>query len=659
MSRGEPGAVGQLCCRLDYNLPEPGGLPASSRHDDSNVSDRSKPSLPRLTLIMAVALAAPANALGAEKCVLARIAQLPVTMLGLVPTVHAKINGEDAVFIADSGAFFSSISHSAALHYQLALKYSPLTMSGVGGASHTYLTSVRTFTLFNIDLHNVDFLVVSNDFGEGTAGLLGQNVFRIADVDYDLGNGVIRLVRPQGDCKHSAMAYWATDRPYSQISIETATPRKPFTVGEVWVNGTRLTALFDTGAGTSMMTLDAAKRVGVTPSSPGVVATGALKGIGPQMHAAWIGPLASFKIGDEEIRNTRIRFADYDRAGADMLVGADFFLSHHVYVATSQRTLYLTYNGGPVFNLTATPAPPAIAGTPDAAPAATAQGDQAPTGTPPGEPAASAPPAPPASQPGEPVDASGYARRGAAESARHDYADAIADLTRACELDPKEGSYFYLRGMAYWSNHQPAMALTDIESSLKLKPEDVSALVARVELRAGRRDPQAELLADLDTASRVASREDSRRLQMGSLYEYLGKPEAAIAEYSQWIDTRKNDRDVLMGEALNARCRARALNNIELHGALDDCNDALRLNSSAGYYDSRGLVNLRLGNYAKSIDDYTRSLKMRPDAPKSLYGRGIAEIRSGHPAEGQVDLAAANAADPHVAAFAKRYGLIP
>ena len=39
-----------------------------------------------------------------------------------------------------------------------------------------------------------------------------------------------------------------------------------------------------------------------------------------------------------------------------MLIGADFFLSHRVYVANSQRKLYFTYNGGPVFNLTAGPA---------------------------------------------------------------------------------------------------------------------------------------------------------------------------------------------------------------------------------------------------------------------------------------------------------------
>ncbi len=34
-----------------------------------------------------------------------------------------------------------------------------------------------------------------------------------------------------------------------------------------------------------------------------------------------------------------------------MILGADFFLSHHILVASSQRKLYFTYNGGPVFDL--------------------------------------------------------------------------------------------------------------------------------------------------------------------------------------------------------------------------------------------------------------------------------------------------------------------
>jgi tetratricopeptide (TPR) repeat protein len=339
-----------------------------------------------------------------------------------------------------------------------------------------------------------------------------------------------------------------------------------------------------------------------------------------------------------------------------MLLGSDFFLSHHVYVANSQRKLYFTYNGGPVFNLTA--APPEI---PSPAVAAdSTPGSTAANGASPDVSAAGAPVTEPTPAPGEPTDAAGYARRGSAYAARHDNEHAIADLTRACTLDPNEPSYFYERGMAYWSSRQPNLALPDIEHALTLKPDYVAALLARVELRAGRNDPKAELLADLDTASRVAPREDPLRLQMGLLYTHLGQPRTAIEQYTEWIDTRKYEDNVQMADASNLRCWTRALNNLELPQALDDCNRALRLRgATATYYDSRGLVYLRQGNYAKAIADYDQSLKLRPNGAWSLYGRGLAKLRSGHAAEGQADLSAATAANPNISTEAGAHGLGP
>jgi len=68
----------------------------------------------------------------------------------------------------------------------------------------------------------------------------------------------------------------------------------------------------------------------------------------------WIAPISSFKIGGEEIHDTRLRIGDIG-PDADMLLGADFFLAHHIYVSNRQDKLYFTYNGGPVFNLSQSP----------------------------------------------------------------------------------------------------------------------------------------------------------------------------------------------------------------------------------------------------------------------------------------------------------------
>ena len=68
-----------------------------------------------LTLLLQIATPASAG-----QCQLQRL-EVPITMNGLRPTLTARINGVDAVFMLDSGAFWSSLSPAAAEQYHLRL----------------------------------------------------------------------------------------------------------------------------------------------------------------------------------------------------------------------------------------------------------------------------------------------------------------------------------------------------------------------------------------------------------------------------------------------------------------------------------------------------------------------------------------------------------
>jgi tetratricopeptide (TPR) repeat protein/predicted aspartyl protease len=588
------------------------------------------------------ALPRPAVAAG---CTLAKFAELPVTMSGLRPLVHAQINGADALFIADSGAFYSTLTPAAAAEFKLRLGAGPygFTVSGVGGETETRLTTVKTFTLVNVPIHDVEFVVAGNDLGGGAVGLLGQNVLRIADVEYDLANGVIRLMRPKG-CDKTPLAYWAKNLPFSVIDIERTTPAAPYTAGVAFLNGARIRVLFDTGAATSVLSLEAAKRAGITPDSPDVVAAGTSFGIGRQPVQTWIAPFANFKVGDEEIRNTHLRIGATLMRDVDMLIGADFFLSHRVYVANSQRKLYFTYNGGPVFNLTwSAGAAASGAGASGAGAAGNAAASAA---------SAAAPQNPP------PTDAAGFARRGAAFAARRDFEPAIADLTRACELDPNEPSYFYQRALAHSGNRQPELAMADFDQALKLNPDDLLAHVARAELLLQSRNNSAAI-ADLDAADRIAPKEAAVRLHVAELYLRTGQYAAAVADFTHWIDARGRD-DVQMPEALNGRCWTRGLWGQELDAALADCDAAVKSRpDAAAFFDSRGLVHLRRGEYDRAIADYDHAIRLRPQEASSYYARGVAKLRKGRTAEGQADIAAATALQPHIAAEEAKRGITP
>jgi tetratricopeptide (TPR) repeat protein/predicted aspartyl protease len=563
-------------------------------------------------------------------CKLGKMAELPITMSGSKPELTAQINGEDARFVADSGAFYSMMTEASAAQYKLSLRPAPFGfgITGVGGTVTPSIANVKVFTIAGVPIKNVEFLVGGSEVGgSGSAGLLGQNFFRIGDVEYDLANGVIRLMHPN-DCKHTNLAYWVKGtEAYSIMDVAETTIMASQTEGTAYVNGAKIRVMFDTGAGTSALSLKAAERAGVKPDSPGVVDAGYSHGIGRAMVKTYIGPFASFKIGGEEIRNTRLRFGETGVEKADMLLGVDFFLSHRIYVARSQNKLYFTYNGGPVFNLATSQAPKPEAGK---------EGD-------------------------EPADAAAYSRRGTALTARRDFEHAIADLTRACELEPTNAEYFYQRGVAYGENRQIDLSAADIDRAIELNPDHIAAHLARAQLRLMHKD-KAGAIVDLGAADRLAPKEADIRFYLARDYESLDLLAESAAQFDLWIPVHGDDSK--MAVALNGRCWVRAMQGQELAKGLSDCNDALsRATKGTPFYarilNSRGLVRLRLGDYDKSIADYDASLKLSPMDAGSYYGRGIDKLRKNKAREGEADIAEAVRLKPTVTEDFARRGVNP
>jgi tetratricopeptide (TPR) repeat protein/predicted aspartyl protease len=577
---------------------------------------------------------------GIAGCKLGKMAELPVTMSGSTPLIAAKINGEDAQFIADSGAFYSMITAAAASQFKLKLSSAPFGFSvkGIAGDVDPSIARVKIFTLAGIPLHNVEFLVGGSTVGRSeNVGVLGQNIFRVGDVEYDLANGVIRLMHADG-CSHALLAYWVKPtEPYSVIDIERATPLQPHTTATAFINGERIRVMFDTGSAMSVLKLKAAERAGVKPDSAGVVEGGYFTGIGRGATKTYLGTFSSFKIGDEEIRNTRLRFGEISVDNVDMLLGADFFLSHRIYVASSENRLFFTYNGGRVFNLTASMPPGAST-----------------------EPAAGASPE---AQTGadRPEEAETFSRRGTAFAARRDYEHALSNLTRACELAPDKSEYFYQRGVVYREIGQAAQAMADFNRAIELNSDDVGALSARAVLRVNGGDRDGAI-ADLDATGRIAPQEADVRFFLAQAYEHLNLPVPSIAQYDLWISSHRDDART--AQALTNRCRVRALQGEDLSMALTACNEALRSNARgsalfARTLGSRALVRLRSGDYGKSIADYDDALKLAPKDAWSLYGRGVVEIREKKTAAGNADIAAATAISASIGDAFKRHGIVP
>ncbi|WP_174286802.1 aspartyl protease family protein [Sphingomonas bacterium] len=587
-------------------------------------------------------LAMSAPALAETKCTVGQLMEFPVTMVGLKPMVTATVDGHEARFTIDSGAFYSTISPGTAAELGLHLSSAPagFHLRGIGGeATNTHVGTVKTLSVAGHDFHNVQFLVAGSEVGG--AGLLGQNFLGLADVEYDLAGGVVRLMRSH-DCDRANLAYWvAVGKPVSELSIEPLLDARNHTKGTVTLDGTKIDATFDTGAGQTLLSTTAAARAGVRPNSPGVTPAGYSRGLGRKFVQTWIGTFNELTIGDEKIQKIRLRFGDMSDGGFDMLIGADFFLSHRVYVDNHRHRLFFTYNGGPVFDLK-TRLPAAESGT-DAPPAA--------------QPVASASATPAAVPTGAPMTAEAFARRGAAETSRRDFAAALADLDRATTLAPDDADYRYRRAVILTESGKLPAARADVDRALTLRPGHVDALMLRATLRFMARDRDGAR-ADLDAISAAVAKPADVRLALANRYSSLGAEAAAIEQLDQWIAAHPDDSR--LPGALNSRCWARTMANVAIDDAIADCNRSLRLRPHiAATFDSRGLAYLRRGDLDHAAKDFEAALAIDPKMAWSLYGRGIVRSRGGDKVGSDSDIAAAVAIRPGIASQAEHYGIRP
>ncbi|HEV2270486.1 MAG TPA: tetratricopeptide repeat protein [Steroidobacteraceae bacterium] len=623
----------------------------------------------------ALAAFSPSPAWASANCQLQQIGVLPVNMQGLRPIVAAKINGVNAGFVLDSGAFYSIISRDAAAQYQLPITPPPrdaVYISGVGGTERAQIATVKSFEFLGIPLPKVGFFVVNGNPWGSSVGSIGQNLLRISDVEYDLANGIVRFIKPVG-CKGQPLAYWAVSTPYSVVDLKYIDVLNSSLRATAMVNGHSITVKFDTGSSGSLLSLDAAARAGITTGSPGVKFQGLAGGVGPAPVKEWIAPVATFQIGGEKVEHTHLLIGDLrperpvgavsNPADTDMLLGEDFFLSHRIYVAYSQSKLYFTYNGGPLFNLNlpqvASSAPPSPASPGVASQKSATTGNQSASDV--------------------PNDADGFRRRGMAYASMREFDRAVADLTRACELAPRDEEAHYDRGVIYAEQSQFKSALKDFNAAITLQPNDIETRVARAELLQGHPDAgpataAAEAKVDLDKVNSLAPPTADVRLTLSYLYAKLGDYSTAIDQINQWLSYHRLDNDQAVG--LNDRCRLRATTNRDLREALDDCNHALALRPHApatlesriakalapedpDILDSRGLVYLRLGNLKDAVRDYDLALDTNSNMPTSLYGRGLAELRLGEKTQGQQDLAAAEKLNRGIAKRFADMGLAP
>jgi len=582
----------------------------------------------RWVRLFACALFTCAGAARADGCKLAKYGTLPVEMVGERATTQIKVNGTVTHFILDTGAWYNFMSRANADALKLRLFPAPFgfRMGGIGGTAEAEIAKIKDFGILDTDFHNVEFLVGGSDTGEG---LLGANLLDFADLEIDLAQGKLTLFKPDG-CRKAALAYWAKGNNYNVADLlHPYNPNDKRSFVDVTINGKSVRALLDSGASATVLGRRAAERIGIDLNGAGVKAGGHLGGIGTRIYKTWIVPIDRFSVGTETIQHSQMLVMDGNigDGSTDMLLGVDFMLAHHMYVANSQRKLYFTYNGGRVFSLDTA----SIGANEPAEAAANDAGD-------------------------EPRTAADYALRGQARLARGELANARSDLDAAISLAPDSSDDYLVRARILVAEKQPDAALGDLNKALSLDPKNLDALLLRARLRYGKKD-KAGVEADIAAARQLAPAGSMQSRSIAGLYIAIDQPANALPLLDDWI--RTHAADASLGSALNERCWARALANRALDDALRDCRKAInRDGDGAAYLDSLGLVYLRRGNDAEAIKAYRQALAQSPRSAWSHYGLGLAELHSGQTDAGKAELATARSLDKEVDTRGARFGLV-
>ncbi len=247
----------------------------------------AKPILGLLGAACLFAAAGPARA----GCELQKVVELPVFMVGSQPMVTVKINGVDVRMTIDSGAAFSMLTQADARRIPGLKKGAipaGMTFGGIGGEESVTRVVSQSFDLGGAKAGEVDFIV--GDL-KGGLNLLGENVLRGEDVEFDLAHNVIRLFRTKDCGPKASLAYWAKAADVRVVDIDRPTQQENHILASGSINGARMRIMLDSGAGRSTMTMKAAARAGIKPDSPGVTSAGAAFGIGKRMSANWVAPI--------------------------------------------------------------------------------------------------------------------------------------------------------------------------------------------------------------------------------------------------------------------------------------------------------------------------------------------------------------------------------
>ena len=261
------------------------------------------------------------------ECSLRTLAQFPVTLIDQRPVVVGRLDGRRVKLLISGDYDFSALKPDALTRFGLETSTAPVRE----------LAEDRPYVAGSLEAgrstYGLGFTLLDTGVFGNLDGVLGANALNTYDTEYDLGGGVVRVIRSR-DCPTRELAYWNKDKPYAALTMAPYDAARPRDLVYLTLNGMRVTALIDAGQPRSAITRQAAVRANLSLDDSG----------------GWTyANSPDLKLDQEEVRPPRMRVIERPATEYDIVLGADFLAAHRVYVARRQHKVYVTYNGGAVF----------------------------------------------------------------------------------------------------------------------------------------------------------------------------------------------------------------------------------------------------------------------------------------------------------------------
>jgi tetratricopeptide (TPR) repeat protein len=240
-----------------------------------------------------------------------------------------------------------------------------------------------------------------------------------------------------------------------------------------------------------------------------------------------------------------------------------------------------------------------------------------------------------------PGHARAYVCRGNAYSELGQLDKAVADYSRAIELDPKDALPWFDRGNAYAGLEQYDKAVTDYSQAIALEPKYVPAWNNRGKAYSKLGQPD-KAISDYSRAIALYPKHAFPWYNRGQEYSKLGQPDKAIADFSQAIKLAPK-------AALPWYNRGNAYYKLSQHDkAVADYDTAIQLDPKlAQAWMNRGILYCHhLGRPDKAVVDFSRAIELRPKDALIWSNRGEAYSELGQLDKAVADFSQAIKLDP-------------